>query len=232
MCHTIAADSSNPTSTLMIITPWDAGIYSSRHSRQLPIGLRTFRVNLLQHSRPSISECLFRCLGDNGEWHMNKHITSKFGSKPPDRWEKFIQDAIILLAQGSDGTGDVIFMGVWDSWAHCGAATPCLPHLCCPLLLFLPPVSWPVNQCTLTRWRLTSLHPDLDVVTTKSSNISVQGWESMNSIFTWGGDSAYSCAKFTPKFHLHDLFIPLLGIDFAQPIEDGVIAGRSREVWQ
>lgn len=53
-------------------------------SRQRPIGLRTFRVNLLQHSRPSISQCLLGCLGDNGEWHMNKHITSKFGSKPPD----------------------------------------------------------------------------------------------------------------------------------------------------
>lgn len=110
---------------------------------------------------------------------------------------KFIQDAIILYAQGSDGTGDVIFMGVWDSWAHCGAATPCSPHLCCPLLLFSPPVSWPANHGTLIRWQVTSLHPDLDVVTTKSSNISVQWWESMNSIFTWGGDSAYSCAKFT-----------------------------------
>lgn len=59
-------------------------------SRQRPIGLRTFRVNLLQHSRPSISQCLLGCLGDNGEWHMNKHITSKFGSKPPDEKSSYM----------------------------------------------------------------------------------------------------------------------------------------------
>ena len=150
-------------------------------------------------------------------------------------------DQSLLMRKVHTWCYNTISTGIrWDRWCHLYGCMGSMGPLrssdtmfassLLPAAAFFATCVMACNHGTLTRWRLTSLHPDLDVVTTKSSNISVQWWESMNSIFTWGGD--YSCAKFTPKFHLHDLFIPLLGIDFAQPIEDGVIAGRSREVWQ